>query len=141
MKVKRRNIRRARIEIIPMIDTIVILLIFYMTFSRFAEMSRESKIKLPESRAGKPEDTAGRGRITVNMFSADDITVAGEKMKIEKLPDLLRYYKGRDTTVTNWSVTLRASQEMTYQDLSKFMRACAKAKIVDVTFAAMDLSK
>ena len=31
MKLKRRRVKRGRVEIIPMIDTIVILLIFYMT--------------------------------------------------------------------------------------------------------------
>jgi len=142
MKLKRRKIKRGRVEVIPMIDTVVILLIFYMTFSRFAEMSRESKIKLPESRAGKPEDTSGRGRITVNMFNSKEISVADYKnQKIEDLPGILLAYKAADKTITNWSVTLRANQEMTYQDLSRFMRACAKAKIVDVTFAAMELSK
>ena len=30
MKIKRRKVKRGRVEIIPLIDTIVILLIFYM---------------------------------------------------------------------------------------------------------------
>ena len=59
MKLKRRKVKRGRVEIIPMIDTIVILLIFYMTFSRFAEATREANLKLPESRAGAITSSAG----------------------------------------------------------------------------------
>ena len=39
MKLARRTVKRGRVEIIPMIDTILILLIFYMSFSSFRSSS------------------------------------------------------------------------------------------------------
>ena len=36
MKLKRSNLKPGRVEIIPLIDTILILLIFYMSFSTVA---------------------------------------------------------------------------------------------------------
>ena len=74
MKLKRRRIKRGRIEIIPMIDTIVILLIFYMTFSRFAEASRESSVQLPAARAGD-EFQQLPNQVIVNMYSQNEVYI------------------------------------------------------------------
>jgi biopolymer transport protein ExbD len=135
MKVKRRKIKRGRVEIIPLIDTIVILLIFYMSFSRFAEIEREARIKLPTSRAGD-EFKKLPNQIIVNMFSSDDVTVVGQTYKVDDLPDLLRRMKTSDPGLT--SLILRGSRDMTYKDLSEFMKVCAKAGISDVTFATLE---
>jgi biopolymer transport protein ExbD len=135
MKVKRRQIKRGRVEIIPMIDTIVILLIFYMSFSRFAEMEREARITLPTSRAGD-EFQKTPNQIIVNMFSSDDVTVGGQPYKVNDLPDLLRRLKASDSNLN--SLILRGRREMTYQDLSAFMKVCSKAGIADVTFATLE---
>src|SRR5437762_2794864 len=125
MKLKRRRIKRGRIEIIPMIDTIVILLIFYMTFSRFAEATRESDLKLPESRAGD-EFKQLPNQVIINMYSAEDVSIDRTKYKVEEVPALLRHFKQSDPKLANMSVILRASRDMTYADLSSFMKACAK---------------
>lgn len=138
MKIKRRKIKRGRIEIIPMIDTIVILLIFYMTFSRFAEATREANLELPESRAGD-EFKQLPNQMIINMYSADDIAIDKVKYKIEDVPGLLRQIKQSDPRFANMSVILRASRDMTYADLSSFMKACAKAGIADVTFTTLEI--
>lgn len=135
MKVKRRKIKRGRVEIIPMIDTIVILLIFYMSFARVAEMERESNIKLPLSIAGD-EFKKLPNQIIVNMFSSDDISVGGREYKMNDLPNLLQRLKASDPQVN--SLILRGNRDMVYKDLSDFMKACSKAGIPDVTFATLE---
>jgi biopolymer transport protein ExbD len=162
MKLKRRIIRRGRIEIIPMIDTVVILLIFYMTFSRFAEANRDSALKLPESRAGEKWKKLPQ-QVIVNMHSADVCSVGGEKHNVTELPNLIRgYYAslGRlDPALalrlkngeSKPSIILRGSRTMTYQDLSAFMRICAKTDlreflppgsptgVAEITFTALEI--
>jgi biopolymer transport protein ExbD len=135
MKLKRRQIKRGRVEIIPMIDTIVILLIFYMSFAQFAEMEREGTIKLPTSQAGN-EFRKTSNQIIVNMFSAADVTVAGQTYKVDDLPNLLRRMKASDPHLD--SLILRGSRDMSYKDLSAFMKVCAKCGIADVAFATME---
>jgi biopolymer transport protein ExbD len=137
MKLKRRRVKRGRVEIIPMIDTIVILLIFYMTFSRFASASREANIKLPGSVAGD-KDRQEANQVIINMFSTDDVTIDGHSFKVADVPGLLRAIRQRDAAKSNMSVILRGDKNMTYKDLSDFMKACAKAGIIDVTFATID---
>ena len=135
MKVKRRQIKRGRVEIIPMIDTIVILLIFYMSFSQFAEMEREANIKLPQSVAGD-EFKKTPNQIIINMVDSDDVTVGGHPYKVDELPALLRHMQTADPGLN--SLILRGSRAMTYKDLSAFLKVCSKASIADVTFATLE---
>ena len=138
MKLKRRKVKRGRVEIIPMIDTIVILLIFYMTFSRFAEATREANLKLPESRAGD-EFKQLPNQVIINMYSADDVTIDKRHYKTADIPGFLRTLRQGDPKYEKMSVILRGSREMTYKDLSDFMKACAAAKVTDVTFTTLEI--
>jgi biopolymer transport protein ExbD len=142
MKVKRRNVKRGRIEIIPLIDTIVILLIFYMTFSRFSQMQSESALKLPQSRAGDEFKKLPQ-QIVVNMHSAEHVSIGGTKYKVSELPGIIRnYYANLSRTDSSLaqklkngdvkpSIILRGSRDMAYKDLSDFMRVCAKTDLRD----------
>ncbi len=134
MEIKRRRIKRGRIEIIPMIDTIVILLIFYMTFSRFAEMIHDAKVELPSSVAGG-EFQKRPDQIIVNMFSDDDIRVGGVKHTVANLPLILLQEKQRYPTL---SVIVRGDKQMPYRDLSHLMSVCAKAGIADIALATFE---
>lgn len=138
MKIKRRKIKRGRIEIIPMIDTIVILLIFYMTFSRFVEASREAQINLPEARAGE-EFKQLPGQVIINMYNKDEAYIDKTRFTVEQIPPLLLSLRERDPKFANMSIILRADRSMTYADLSAFMKACAKARIADVTFTTLEI--
>ena len=134
MKVKRRNIRRARIEIIPMIDTIVILLIFYMSFSRFAEVERQAGIKLPIALVGDSLQKLPN-QIIVNVSSSDNMMIDGASYKLGDLPDFLRRVQATHPQFN--SVILRGNRTMTYEELSAFLMACSKAGIADVAFATV----
>ena len=137
MKLKRRRVKRGRVEIIPMIDTIVILLIFYMTFSRFAEATREANLKLPESRAGD-ELNQLPNQVVINMYSADEVTINKRRYKVSDIPEFLRALRQSDPKYEKMSIILRGSRDMTYKDLSDFMKACAAAKVTDVTFTTLE---
>ncbi len=134
MKLKRRKIKRGRVEIIPMIDTIVILLIFYMTFSRFAEAEKEANLKLPRSKAGLDSKEGGPAKIVLNMFSKDKITINKEEIPLGQLAAKLTDIREKDARYARAVIVLRGDRNMTYEDLSAFMKACAKAKMPDVTF-------
>jgi len=118
MKLKRRRVKRGRVEIIPMIDTIVILLIFYMTFSRFAEATREANLKLPESRAGD-ELNQLPNQVVINMYSADEVTINKRRYKVSDIPEFLRALRQSDPKYEKMSIILRGSRDMTFTTLEK----------------------
>ena len=138
MKLKRRRIKRGRIEIIPMIDTIVILLIFYMTFSRFAEAGKEAGLKLPDSRAGD-EFKQLPNQVIINMYNKDEVYIDKQKYTIDEVPPFLEHIREKDPRYAKMSLILRGNRDMTYADLSAFMKACAKSKIADVTFTTQEI--
>jgi biopolymer transport protein ExbD len=139
MKLKRRKVKRGRVEIIPMIDTIVILLIFYMTFARFAEATKEAGLTLPTSRAGE-EQKSKQGQIILNMFNKDEVYYNKAKYTLEEVPALLNDIRTKNPAeFSNPNIVLRGNKSMKYSDLSEFMKACSKAKIANVTFTTEEI--
>ncbi len=136
MKFKRRKIKRGRVEVIPMIDLIVILLVFYMTFSRFVQAQR-TELTLPKSKAGD-DYRQKEGQLVINMLSTDAVIIDQQRHRTSDLPVILNRIKASDPKYKNLSVILRGSKTMKYEDLSDFMKACSKAGIADVTFATIE---
>ena len=69
-----------------MIDTIVILFIFYMSFfCGFAEVERQAGIKLPIALVGDSFEKLPN-QIVVNMSSSNDVTIDGQSYKLDELP-------------------------------------------------------
>jgi len=87
MRIQRRSIKKARIEIIPMIDTIFFLLVFFMISTLSMAQYRGMPVNLPKAASGQqaPVESAA---ITIDNQGRLFI----DKQSIEKpmLGDLLR---------------------------------------------------
>jgi biopolymer transport protein ExbD len=138
MRFKRRKIKRGRVEIIPMIDTIVILLVFYMTFSRFAEANK-ANVNLPTAHP-TADDLDAKGKVVVNMHEDGSVEILKQRRTMAELTAYLQeqkqLLKDKDPNA-KLGIVLRGSSRMRYRDLSEFMRACGKAQVRDVTFATI----
>ena len=66
MKLQRTELKKARIEIIPMIDTIFFLLVFFMITSISQVQMSAKKVALPQS------ETAGAKPLTKVVLTVDD---------------------------------------------------------------------
>jgi len=53
MRIQRRNMKKARIEIIPMIDTIFFLLVFFMISTLSMSQFKGMPVNLPKAASGK----------------------------------------------------------------------------------------
>jgi biopolymer transport protein ExbD len=131
MKLKRRALKRGRVEIIPMIDTILILLIFYMTFSTFNKREKRIDAKLPLVSA-RIAPTQVPLDILLHVKNKDDILVnKANTYDIVSLRDTLRQLAtiGQDTTIV-----IEADPETSYQDVISVLDACAQAHLTKVAF-------
>jgi biopolymer transport protein ExbD len=97
MRIQRRTIKKARIEIIPMIDTIFFLLVFFMISSLSMAQYKGMPVNLPKAAFGQPAP-AESAAITINkdhQFFLDKLAVdqatLGERLRaqIAKNPELL----------------------------------------------------
>ena len=87
MRIQRRSIKKARIEIIPMIDTIFFLLVFFMISTLSMAQYRGMPVNLPKAASGQhapPESAA----ITIN--KANQVFLDKQAVDKAELHDLLR---------------------------------------------------
>ena len=97
MRLQRRNMKKARIEIIPMIDTIFFLLVFFMISTLSMSQFKGIPVNLPKAASGQqaPAESAAitidkAGRLFLNR-QAIDKSALGESLQqqVAKNPDLL----------------------------------------------------
>ena len=68
MRIQRRNLKKARIEIIPMIDTIFFLLVFFMISTLSMAQYRGMPVNLPKAASGQ-QAPAESAAITIDKES------------------------------------------------------------------------
>lgn len=86
MRLRRREIKKARIEIIPMIDTIFFLLVFFMIST--LSMARYSglPVNLPKAATGEP---APNESAAITLSEDGKIALDKQEMTIAELPAAL----------------------------------------------------
>jgi biopolymer transport protein ExbD len=72
MRLPRREMKKARIEIVPMIDTIFFLLVFFMVASLAMTKMTGMPVQLPRSSAAKEKPIV---KVMVTLTSADEYFV------------------------------------------------------------------
>ena len=130
MKLPRSNIKRGRVEIIPMIDTILILLIFFMSFSKFSAQEKRIDAKLPVvSRVASTKvaldvglHVKDRHHIVVNEANVYD--TEGLRAAMNQLAMI-----GQEVTVI-----IGADPDTDYQAVIAALDACAQANLKKVAF-------
>jgi len=131
MKLARRHPKRGRVEIIPMIDTILILLIFYMSFSSFKQTEKRIDARLPILSA-KVAATKIPLDIHIHVRSKDEVIVDGAaKFDLVSLRDAMM---GLSAIGQEATVIIDAEPDTNYQDVVAALDACALAKLTKVAF-------
>ena len=87
MRIQTRNLKKARIEIIPMIDTIFFLLVFFMISTLSMAQYRGMPVNLPKAASGQ-QAPAESAAITIDKESR--IFFNKEEVDQAALGDLLR---------------------------------------------------
>jgi biopolymer transport protein ExbD len=129
VKIVRRQAKRGRIEIIPMIDTILILLIFYMSFSTFTAREKSIDAKMPQ--LAKVAPTQVSLDIVLHVRSQQEIFANGARYTADTLRDAMRQLAriGQETTVV-----IEADPDTSYQAIVSALDACALANLRKVAF-------
>lgn len=115
MKLPRAELKKARIEIIPMIDAIFFLLVFFMMTSLSMVRLSSHKVQLPESRTGgrKPEE---RPKIVVSIAKDGKLYVDENQVKpTELLPMMAERIKANPAV----AVIINCDKQ---QHLAEFVR-------------------
>jgi biopolymer transport protein ExbD len=134
MKLQRRHAKRGRVEIIPMIDTILILLIFYMSFSSFKQTENRIDASMPLlSKVAATAVTKQPLDFTIKVFDKDKIIVnnGATPFDLNTLRDAMMTLAsiGQEATVI-----IEGNPDTEYAAVIGALDACAQAQLKKVAF-------
>jgi biopolymer transport protein ExbD len=121
VRLQRQELKKARIEIIPMIDTIFFLLVFFMLASLSTVPMSAKKVRLPESATAttKPKD-----KVVVTVDEQDHYFVDRAQVPFDQILPRLRQAVAANPQVT---VILNADKEDQVGQLLKIMDVAKQA--------------
>lgn len=146
-----KDIPEVHIELVPLIDCVFLLLIFFMTSATMSKLDAPGDVKLPIATNGaKQKDPSNRGIVNVvqpgfktpqgETATADrQFLISGKLVNEEGLTRLMEQEVKKQP---NLRLYLRADRNVQFAVIRKAMGACAAAGVSDVIFATylQDLS-
>ena len=122
MNIKRPTQEFFGVNVIPMIDTMMFLLIFFMMATKFADIERDVRVHPPSSRDARPITEIPR-EIVINITSGGAFTIAGTTRSIEEIDRLLGSAIKNDP---HQSVVIRGDRETSMQFAVNILDLCEK---------------
>jgi biopolymer transport protein ExbD len=118
----------SKINVTPMIDVIMVLIVFYLVVGKLAADQR-SNIRLPQSATGLEEKA--QERLVINILPSG-IVIEGADIPPETLGSTIKErLAGKEGAV----VELRGARELSYGSVAAVIRACKDAGVESVRLA------
>lgn len=145
MRIKKsEEIEGAKVELVPLIDCVFLLLIFFMCSATMSKLDAPTEVRLPvASNAAKQKDPSRRG--VVNVMKEGERTPAGEVAtadrpflvygKLVNDEGLQKLMEEQLKIEPSTRLYLRADREAKFAIIRRAMSACAAAGLSDVIFA------
>lgn len=132
---KFRNVSKIEpipLQLAPLIDVLLLLLLFFIITMNLSQRETEMKIVVPAADEGKVNDQRTYGEIVVNVRQDGTIVVEGSTLTEEQLLAKLQFIASVHKDV---AVIFRGDKNSTYEHTIKVMDVCRKAGIWNVSFA------
>ncbi|MCB9878640.1 MAG: biopolymer transporter ExbD [Planctomycetes bacterium] len=120
------------INLMPLVDVVFLLLIFFLAATTFAREEVELDLRLPEARSGT--SSAPGDELIVNVFADGRMTVGGREVTFEALRQKLLAAAQRKP---DQAVMVRGDDAARFGTGLQVLDACRLAKIKKVDFAAL----
>ncbi|WP_233800056.1 ExbD/TolR family protein [Paraburkholderia sp. HP33-1] len=127
------EVRKARIEIIPMIDIMFFLLVFFIMITLHMIPNAGLRTQLPSSATSQ---SLPPPQVTVTLASDGSLSVDGRTLNLAQLTTLL----AARTDVSHTVVTIAGSKEAQIQHLVSVMDACRAAGVSQIALAAQPVA-
>lgn len=132
---KFRNVRQIEpipLQLAPLIDILLLLLLFFIITMNFAKQETEIEIAVPAAEEGKINNDRAYGEIVVNVKKDGEITVEGQTVTQEQLLAKLQLIA---SVHKDQAVILRSDENSLYKFSIGVLDVCQKAGIWNVSFA------
>ena len=127
----RAPIQHPGIQLAPLVDVLLLLLIFFLLTWNAARNENELDVKVPKASAAK-EKSAPIGDVVVNVQADGNVVVNRRTLTPAELTDLL---KGRVQLNAEQAVVIRGDETGAYKNIIGVLNICTEAGITNVAFA------
>ena len=123
----------ASFDLTPMIDVILLLIIFFMLSSQFAT-SELRPVDLPRQEGAAPPSESASAKLVIDVDRAGNYSILGERMSLDALA--IRIGAAQGSTGTRHSgIVVRADRAAGAAALNRLAERLAKAKIANWSLA------
>jgi biopolymer transport protein ExbD len=119
------------IQLAPLVDVLLLLLIFFLLTWNAARNENELDVKVPKASAAK-EKSAPVGDVVVNVKADGNVVVNRRTLTPAELTDLL---KSLVQLNTEQAVIIRGDEAGAYKNIIGVLNICTEAGITNVAFA------
>lgn len=131
MPLKTQEMEEPALNLTPMIDIVMLLVIFFMVGAQFTEDESQYELELPTVSQAQPL-TVLPDEIVVNVSRDGAIFVGGAEKSLAELEDLLKSAQERYADQT---VVIRGDADGRYQNVMSVLNLCKRIKITNLQLA------
>lgn len=125
-------------QIAPMIDVLLVLLIFFMSIATSTVARYDPSIEVPVAPdANKKEDSEGELVFNIAWRAADDLAVITYEEHVVQPEETINTMVARKNANPNVRVLVRADSQTPVRYVNDVIEAAAKAGIIDITFSTV----
>ena len=119
------------IQLAPLVDVLLLLLIFFLLTWNAARNENELDVKVPKASAAK-EKAAPIGDVVVNVKADGNVVVNRRTLNPQELTDMLR---GLVQLNAEQAVVIRGDESGAYKNIVNVLNICTQAGVTNVAFA------
>ncbi|MFA7495389.1 MAG: biopolymer transporter ExbD [Acidithiobacillus sp.] len=127
------EVKKGRVEIIPMIDIMLFLLVFFIMITLQMIPDKGLNLQLPTS---SQATSLPRPHFTINIEKDGSVNVKGHHYDLNGLQNML----AKDGDPGKTQITIAADKGVPFQDFIHVMDRCQKAGVSDIGIAAKSAS-
>jgi len=127
----RAPLQHPGIQLAPLVDVLMLLLIFFLLTWNAARNENELDVKVPKATAAK-EKAAPPGDIVVNVKTDGTVVVNRRNMTARELTDLLQSLV---KLYPDQAVVIRGDEGGAYKNVVNVLNVCSEAGVTNVAFA------
>ncbi|MCA9087732.1 MAG: biopolymer transporter ExbD [Planctomycetaceae bacterium] len=131
MPLKTQPMEEPALNLTPMIDIVLLLVIFFLVGTQFTQHERQYEIDLPTVTDAQPL-TALPDEIIVNIARGGEIELNGTTMTFDELEAALRQAQQK---YADQLVIIRGDGQGMYQNVMTVLNLCKRARITNVQLA------
>jgi biopolymer transport protein ExbD len=119
------------IQLAPLVDVLLLLLIFFLMTWNAARNENELDVKIPKATAAK-EKSAPIGDVIINVKAAGEVVVNRRTLSGDELRAML---EGLVKLNADQAVVIRGDEVGAYKNIINTLNICSEAGVTNVAFA------